>query len=87
MVGITNTTDTQPGYGRINLHRANGWVLVRTWDHSDGQVIWDCEKEVLRHWREDLNAPLVKPGRESASTRKVGLQRTIDYIEGLREKV
>lgn len=86
MVGITNTTDTQPGYGRINTHRADGWILVRTWDDPDGQVIWDYEKEVLRHWRKDLNAPLVKPGRESASTRKVGLRRTIDYIDGLLEQ-
>ena len=82
---------------RIREHELSGFDVVKTWDFDTGEPAWNVEQEVLRHWREDLGAPeFVTPeqmchhGRtccaghtETASTRKVGLRRTIDYIEEL----
>jgi hypothetical protein len=80
---------------RLREHELSGFKVVRTWEFTTGEQAFNVEQEVLRYWREDLNAPasvtpeqMCSHGRtccaghtETASTRKVGLQRTIDYIE------
>ncbi len=82
---------------RIRELELSGFKVVKTWSFDTGEPAYGVEQEVLRHWREDLGAPeFVTPeqmchhGRtccaghtETASTRKVGLRRTIDYIEEL----
>ena len=68
-----------------------GFYLVRNWKFSTGQEAYDIEQEVIRHWRNDLNADacvdkakLPRGGHtETARTRKVGMRKTIDYIERL----
>ena len=65
-----------------------GFCLVRNWKFSTGQGAYDIEQEVVRHWRNDLNADacvdkaqLPRGGHtETARTRKVGMRKTIDYI-------
>ncbi len=82
---------------RFREHQLSGFRVVRTWDFTTGEQAFNVEQEVLRHWREDLDAPAcVTPEQmchhgstccagytETANTRKVGLKRTIDYIDQL----
>ena len=78
---------------RFGDHGKCGFILVSTWGCETGEVAYGLEQEVLRHWREDLGSPregfLVKSEmyagghEETASIRKVGLKRTVDYIEAL----
>jgi hypothetical protein len=86
-VGITSTKNK---YFRIQTHKFHGWYTVKTWE-APGRAVMRREQDVLRWWRDTLSAPMVKTAEdmpqggwtETASTRKVGLQRTIDYIEEL----
>ena len=88
-IGITNTK-----HFRLDTHKAHGWKVVRTWLDKDGKVPQDLERQVLHHWRENLNAPralaeddMPQGGwSETAPTRKVGLKRTIDYIDDLLQQ-
>ena len=76
---------------RIGNHVKCGFSLVNTWLFETGEPAYDTEQEVLRHWRDDLNAPerLTKDEMfhgghtETASMRKVGMKNTINYIESL----
>ena len=82
---------------RLREHERSGFRVVRTWNFDTGEPAWNIEQEVLRHWREELNAPqfvtaeqMCHHGRtccsgatETVSSRKVGLQRTIDHIDSL----
>ncbi len=86
-VGITKNEGR-----RLHEHERSGFVLVQTWQCPTGKAAYEVEQEVLRHWHEDLNCPkggflpkgLKGAGHtETASTRKVGLKRTIDYIDQL----
>ena len=87
-VGITVRAPT-----RLRDHSKCGFKTVRTWTFPTGELAYKLEQEVLRHWRKDLGSPrrgfLAKADmhagghEETASTRKVGLKRTIDYIEAL----
>ncbi len=94
-IGITNVHNTDPCYSRLRQHEKYGWVTVKQWVFDRGDTALETEQALLRYWRKDLGAPealsredMPQGGwTETASTRKVGLQRTIDYIEGLREKV
>ena len=61
------------------------------WKMGTGQEAYDIEQEVIRHWRNDLNADacvdkeqLPRGGHtETARTKKVGMRKTLDYIEEL----
>jgi hypothetical protein len=86
-VGITKNEGK-----RLHQHERSGFVLVQTWQCPTGKAAYEVEQEVLRHWHEDLNCPkggflpkgLKGAGHtETASTRKVGIKRTIDYIDQL----
>ena len=91
-VGIYNT-DRGPKMGnrrdRLQRHVFHGWTIARTWSFSTGTEARNIEQTVLKHWREDLKAPaalevgeMITGGEtETVLTRKVGLQKTIDYIE------
>ena len=75
---------------RMRDNVRNGFAIVKTWDIATGQEAENIEQEVIRHWRQDLNAPPnvkkehMRSGHtETASMRKVGLQRTIDHIDSL----
>ena len=75
---------------RMRDNVRNGFAIVKTWDITTGQEAEDIEQEVIRHWRQDLNAPPnvekahMRGGHtETASMRKVGLANTIDYIDTL----
>lgn len=90
-IGITNVHNTDPCYSRLRQHEKHGWVTVKRWVFDRGDTALEVEQAVLRHWRKDLKAPRVLSREdmpqggwtETASTQKVGLQRTIDYIEKL----
>jgi len=83
-VGITSVKNE---YFRTQAHKFHGWYIVKTWE-APGRVVMRREQDVLRWWRDTLNAPVAKTAEdmpqggwtETASTRKVGLQRTTDYI-------
>ena len=83
-IGITNQE-----FFRLKEHVEFGWKVVRVWRDKDGRVPEKLERDVLHHWRKVLNAPraLTKTDMpqhgytETATMRKVGLQKTIDYIE------
>ena len=91
-VGIYNT-DRGPKMGnrrdRLQRHVFHGWTIARTWSFSTGTEARNIEQTVLKHWRKDLKAPaalevgeMITGGEtETVLTRKVGLQKTIDYIE------
>ena len=74
---------------RLQRHVFHGWTIARTWSFSTGTEARNIEQTVLKHWREDLKAPaalevgeMITGGEtETVLTRKVGLQKTIDYIE------
>ena len=75
---------------RMKDNIANGFVIVKTWTIATGQEAEDIEQEVIRHWRHDLNAPPnvkkehMRSGHtETVSMRKVGLRKTVDYIDSL----
>tara|TARA_R110000824_G_scaffold184353_1_gene365322 strand:+ start:2037 stop:3233 length:1197 start_codon:yes stop_codon:yes gene_type:complete len=86
-VGIAS--EGRSARNRIREHINCGFSLVNTWLFETGEPAYNTEQEVLRHWRDDLNAPehltkddMFRGGHtETVSMRKVGLQRTIDYIE------
>ena len=86
-VGIAKTD-------RLNkrLNENNGFKVVKVWHFKTGEPAWKLEQKVLLHWRRDLGNPsngvvpkseMYSGHQETASTRRVGLQRTIDYIEEL----
>ena len=88
-VGIARQGAT--GRRRLGQHVRCGFSLVSTWEFDTGELAYNVEQEVLRHWREDLGAhftftsedmPRNAGHTETASMRKVGLKRTIDYING-----
>ena len=93
-VGIYNT-DRAPNQGnrrdRLQRHVYHGWTIARAWSFPTGADARNIEQTVLKHWRNDLGAPaalevgeMTHGGEtETVLTRKVGLQRTIDYIEEL----
>ena len=93
-VGIYNT-ERLPNQGnrrdRLQRHVYHGWTIARTWSFPTGSEARTLEQTVLKHWRNDLGAPaalevgeMITGGEtETVLTRKVGLQRTIDYIEEL----
>ena len=68
-----------------------GFAVVQTWEVSTGQEAYDIEQRVIRHWRQGLKAEehvakedMPRGGHtETASMRKVGLAKTIGYIDGL----
>lgn len=75
---------------RMSEHR--GFEVVKTWHFDTGEPAFELEQAVLRHWRRDLGSPargFLAKGEmgaghtETASTRKVGIKRTIDYIDQL----
>ncbi len=84
-VGIAKTARLQK---RMSEH--TGFKPVETWHFPTGRMAFELEQAVLMHWRRDLGNPptgfLAKNEmgysghEETASTRKVGLKRTIDYI-------
>tara|TARA_B100000287_G_C20662296_1_gene790557 strand:- start:53 stop:1045 length:993 start_codon:yes stop_codon:yes gene_type:complete len=88
-VGIT--TQGKVGDRRIREHSRCGFSLVDTWDFDTGELAYEVEQEVLRHWREDLNAPPVlapeemthQGHTETVSMRKVGMRNTVEYINNL----
>jgi len=88
-IGITNVHNTDRKYSRLRSHEKHGGVTTKQWVFDRGDTALEVEQAVLRHWRNDLKAPPVlskgdmpqKGWTETASTRKVGLQKTIDYIE------
>ena len=94
-VGITveQSRSRRHNERRLRDHSKCGFITVKTWVFPSGEIAHKLEQEVLRHWREDLGSPrrgfLTKGDmhagghEETASTRKVGLKRTIDYIEAL----
>jgi len=79
------------GNRRINDSLRYGFDIVQTWAVPTGQDAVDIESEVLRHWRDDLNAPvhvakedIPRGGHtETASMRKVGMHKTVEYINNL----
>jgi hypothetical protein len=83
-IGITNQE-----FFRLKEHVEFGWEVVRVWKDKDGRVPEKLERDVLHHWREVLDAPraLTKADMpqhgytETATMRKVGLQKTLDYID------
>jgi hypothetical protein len=91
-VGIYNT-DRAPKMGnrrdRLQRHVYHGWTIAQTWSFFTGTEARDVEQTVLKHWRKDLKAPAaLKVGEmiyggetETVLTRKVGLQKTLDYID------
>ena len=75
---------------RMNDNIRNGFAIVKTWAIATGQEAEDIEQEVIRHWRQDLNAPpnvkkehMRSCHTETASMSKVGMMNTINYIESL----
>jgi hypothetical protein len=86
-VGIAKTDRLNK---RLNEHK--GFKMIKVWHFKTGESAWELEQKVLLHWRRDLGNPVngVVPKsemysghQETASTRRVGVQRTIDYIEEL----
>ena len=86
-VGIAKTSRLQK---RTSEHK--GFKMVKVWHFKTGEPAWELEQTVLLHWRRDLGSPpkgflakgdMYSGHEETASTRKVGLRRTIDYIEAL----
>jgi len=87
-VGIAKTARVQR---RMSEHP--GFKPVKVWHFHTGQAAFELEQAVLMHWRRDLGNPprgfLAKDEmghsghEETASTRKVGLANTIDYIDTL----
>jgi len=87
-VGTAKTSRLQK---RMSEH--TGFKMVKVWHFKTGKPAWELEQTVLMHWRRDLGNPpkgflakneMGKSGHEeTASTRKVGLKRTVDYIEAL----
>ena len=86
-VGSAKTSRLQK---RTSEHK--GFKIVKVWHFKTGEPAWELEQTVLLHWRRDLGSPpkgflakgdMYSGHEETASTRKVGLRRTIDYIEGL----
>jgi hypothetical protein len=85
-VGIANHDST-----RLRVHQSNGWKVCFSETRTDGEWAKKVEKVVLRYWRDELKAPvgvskedMPQSGyKETAKTKDVGLQHTIDYIERL----
>ena len=85
-VGIAKTARLQK---RTSEHK--GFKIVMVWHFKTGELAWGLEQKVLLHWRRTFGSPangfvpkseMPSNGhQETASTRKVGLQKTIDYIE------
>jgi len=89
-VGIAKKHRTKGS--RIEQHGLNGWHLFRLWDNLTVNDARSIEKQILNWWRNDLRAPITKTSKEmgrtggwteTAPTRKVGLRRTADRIDGL----
>jgi hypothetical protein len=88
-IGIANVHNTDRWYSRLRSHEKHGWVTTGQWVFDRGDTAREVEQTVLHHWRDDLKAlPVLSEvdmpqggWTETASTRKVGLQKTIDYIE------
>ena len=82
---------------RLREHEHAGFKVVKTWNFDTGEPAWNIEQIVLKHWREELNAPqfvtaeqMCHHGRtccsgatETVSRRKVGVKKTVDYIDSL----
>ena len=84
-IGITNTNAQTD---RLAQHETHGWVERQSWQFEDGQQAQKIEATVLRWWRQDLQAPVALSTwqmpqggwTETASSQRVGLQETIDFV-------
>lgn len=64
-VGITNIgvkTD------RLSAFQANGWVVLKKYEHNNGYIIIDLETKMLRWIRKDLGLPAYLGKREMKNT-------------------
>lgn len=64
-VGITNVgvkTD------RLSAFQANGWVVLKKYEHNNGYIIIDLETRMLRWIRKDLGLPAYLGKREMKNT-------------------
>ena len=72
---------------RIRQHVRSGWVIAvddsfreGIWDTADGDIAWNVEQMMLRHWREDLSPD---PGVAQSAMPQGGYSETItgDFME------
>ncbi|MBT5138147.1 MAG: hypothetical protein HOH36_11590 [Acidimicrobiaceae bacterium] len=84
-IGITGA-DIQTD--RITQHEREGWVVVGAWNVAYGRQAEEIETEILRWWREELDAPravtadLMPQGgyTETVSLKKISLEETARRI-------
>ena len=72
---------------RIRQHVQGGWVIAvdesfreGIWDTADGDIAWNVEQMMLRHWRNDLSPD---PGVAQSAMPQGGYSETIagDFME------
>jgi hypothetical protein len=87
-VGITTTAARE---NRLKRHLHHGWEIVELWERGTGEEVEILEQEVLRWWRQDLQAQIAMPSdmmrqggwSETAYLIEVDIDETVSYVEWL----